>query len=70
MRNEQAGSILLGQQDLGGDALLATEQAVGDEAGFRSLVAHANDQEFDFGFFRVRRIVYRFVEILDFLVGR
>ena len=32
-------------------------EALGNKAGFRALVAHADDEEFDLGLFRVRRIV-------------
>ncbi len=44
-------------------------EALGNKAGLRALVAHADDEEFDLGLFRVGRIVDGFVEILDFLVG-
>ncbi len=45
-------------------------EALGNEAGLRSLVAHANDEEFDFGFFRMGGIVNGFAEILNLLVGK
>ena len=53
-----------------GDCVAVKVEAFGNEAVFCTLVAHANDEKFNFGLLGVGRVINCLVEVLDILVGK
>jgi len=63
------GASLLEFVEIIGDGVAVEVEAFGDEAGLGTLMAHADDEKFDFGLVGVVRVIDGLLQILNFLMG-